>query len=113
MGNLGSVIFPTHQVQQAVDGRRRGRNRLRNEGRPPAGDFLTPHLQDFLDCVRTRQQPACDLKAGRVSSALCHLGNIAYRLGRSIDFDPVKESFGADRAAAGFAHREPHGLWSV
>lgn len=79
----------------------------------PGGDFLNPHLQDFLDCVRSRQQPACDLEAGRQSSALCHLGNIAYRLGRSVDFDPVRESFGSDRAAAGFANREPRGPWTL
>lgn len=47
-------------------------------------ELLTPHLRNFIDCVRSRQTPAADLATGLASSALCHLGNTAYRLGREI-----------------------------
>ena len=48
----------------------------------PASPLLEPHLADFLSAVRTRQSPAADLAIGCTSSALCHLGNEAYRTGR-------------------------------
>jgi len=48
------------------------------------GDLLRPHLENFIDCIRTRQTPAADLATGIASSALCHYGNAAYRLGREL-----------------------------
>jgi predicted dehydrogenase len=50
----------------------------------PATPSLEPHLANFLDCVRTRRQPAADLGAASISSALCHLGNLAYRNGDAL-----------------------------
>lgn len=47
-----------------------------------ASPLLEPHLEDFLDAVRTRRPPAADLAVGCTSSTLCHLGNEAYRQGR-------------------------------
>ncbi len=46
------------------------------------------HLENFIDCIRTRQTPACPLSTAIVSTGLCHLGNIAYRVNREIRFDP-------------------------
>jgi hypothetical protein len=48
------------------------------------GELLRPHLENFLGCVRSRTAPAADLATGIASSALCHLGNAAYRLGREL-----------------------------
>lgn len=49
-----------------------------------ASPLLEPHLRNFLDCLRTREAPAADLDTGCLSSALCHLGNLAYRQGREV-----------------------------
>jgi predicted dehydrogenase len=50
----------------------------------PSSPLLEPHLADFIDCVRTRRTPVADLQTGLTSSALCHLGNAAYRTGREV-----------------------------
>lgn len=47
-------------------------------------DQLTAHLQNFVDCVRSRQSPTADLATGLASGALCHWGNAAYRQGCEI-----------------------------
>ena len=64
-------------------------------------------LANFYDAVRSRQ--AGDLLAplqyGRTASGLCHLANISYRLGRSIEFDATTESFPKDPAAAALMSR--------
>lgn len=56
------------------------------------GDFggeTNLHVQNFLDCVRTRSRPNADLETvGHHSSLLCHLGNAAWRAGRTVRFDP-------------------------
>ena len=60
----------------------------------------TSHIQNFLDCVHSRQKPNADLETvGHPSSILCHAGNIAWRTGHKLTFDPATETFVGDEAA--------------
>jgi predicted dehydrogenase len=58
----------------------------------PAGENgradLAPHLQDFLGAMRTRCRPAAPVEDGIAAATLCHLGNLAYRLGREVRLEP-------------------------
>ena len=49
------------------------------------------HVNNFLDCVRTRKRPNGDVLIGHRSAQASHLGNISYMQKRRIDFDPVRE----------------------
>lgn len=49
------------------------------------------HYRNFLDCVKTRKKPICDVEIGHRSATVCHLGNIALRSGRLLKWDPEKE----------------------
>ena len=53
----------------------------------------TNHYLDFLESVRTRNQPVAPAETGHRSATVCHLGNIAVQLGRRLEWDPVTESF--------------------
>jgi predicted dehydrogenase len=53
----------------------------------PASELLAPHVGDFIDCIRTRRDPAANAAVGHQAATLCHLGNIAWRAGREIAFD--------------------------
>ncbi|MCL4853271.1 MAG: Gfo/Idh/MocA family oxidoreductase [Bryobacteraceae bacterium] len=57
------------------------------------------HEKNFLECVKSRQKPHSDVEIGRLSTTLCHLGNIAHHLGRDVRFDPKTETFGDDAKA--------------
>jgi predicted dehydrogenase len=59
------------------------------------------HFQNFTDCVRSRKSEnlKAPLEGGHLSSALCHLGNISYRVGRSLTFDGATERFVGDEEA--------------
>jgi len=52
-----------------------------------SSDCMTPHLQNFVHAIRTQTLPVADIQIGHVSSAMCHLGNIAYRVGRTLQYD--------------------------
>jgi predicted dehydrogenase len=52
------------------------------------------HEANFLDAVKTRKKPNADVEIGRLSTMLCHLGNVSYKLGRDVRFDPKSEKFG-------------------
>jgi predicted dehydrogenase len=60
-----------------------------------------PHLQNFIDCMRSRkrQDLRAELLEGHYSTTLCHLGNIAYRTRRALVFDSTKETFIGDADA--------------
>jgi predicted dehydrogenase len=73
------------------------------------------HFQNFIDCVRSRkrEQLHCEVLEGHMSTALCHLANIAFRTGRKLTFDPKTETFPGDaeaNALLGRKYREPYVL---
>jgi hypothetical protein len=59
----------------------------------PRADGQALHVQNFLDCVKGRNTPNAEIEIGHLSTRLCHLGNIAFRLGRKLAFDAQHEAF--------------------
>ena len=67
------------------------------------------HAQNFIDCMRSRGKPVADLETvGHPSSLLCHLGNVAWRVGRTVKFDAATYTFGNDQDANGFLTRKEY-----
>jgi len=56
-----------------------------------ARELTIDHVENFLDCMRTRKRPNGDVYIGHRSAQASHLGNIAYLQKRQIHFDPVRE----------------------
>jgi len=63
------------------------------------------HQQEFIHCVRTRQNPTADVEIGHRTATLCHLGNIAMLLGRTLRWDPAAERFDDDEEANRMLYR--------
>ena len=57
------------------------------------------HESNWLDSIRTRKKPICDVEIGHRTATICHLSGIAERLGRPIKWDPVEEKILDDPAA--------------
>jgi len=66
------------------------------------------HYQNFITCVKNRRQEDlnADILEGHYSAMLCHLGNIAYRTGKRLEFDARTETFTNDKAANDLLGRE-------
>ena len=71
------------------------------------------HKQNFLDCIKSRQQPICNAEIGHRSSSLCHLGNIAMLLKRPLRWDPVNEQFIDDSEANRMLWRPRRAPWRL
>jgi hypothetical protein len=56
------------------------------------------HMGNFFDCVRSRKLPVADVETGHRSASVCHLGVIAMRLGRKLEWDPAREKFTGEGA---------------
>lgn len=74
----------------------------------PAGEH-----DDFIRCVKSRKDPYFPVDIGHRVSTVCHLGNLAIRLGRKLTWDPVKESFVGDEAANQLRDRPRRDPWQL
>jgi predicted dehydrogenase len=69
------------------------------------------HHKNFIECMKSRELPICDVEIGHRSATVCHLGNIALRLGRKVQWDPSAEQIVGDSDAARWLdrpRREPY-----
>ncbi len=72
------------------------------------------HIENFLQCIRSRALPAADVEQGHQSALLCHLANIAFLAGKvSLAFDAPTESFTNAPVANQFLKRKYREPWVV
>ncbi|MHC4377501.1 MAG: Gfo/Idh/MocA family protein [Planctomycetota bacterium] len=64
------------------------------------------HLTDWMDCIRSRQRPVCDVEVGARSVAVCHLANLSYWNRRELRWDPTTWQFLGDEEANGWRDYE-------
>jgi len=80
-----------------------------------AGQFevSSPHMQNFIDCVRSRKKPIASIEIGCSTNTLCCIANIADELKRPVKWDPATLCFGDDKEAANhrlykYQYRKPY-----
>jgi predicted dehydrogenase len=71
------------------------------------------HHEDFFHCMRTRQQPIMNIQAGHAVATVCILGNLAWRLGRKLQWDPTSERFIGDEQANLLLNRPGRSIWHI
>jgi hypothetical protein len=71
------------------------------------------HERNFLECVKTRGQPVSSIESAVRSDTICHLADIAIRLGRKLRWDPVQEEFVDDEAANRLLTRPLRSPWRL
>jgi predicted dehydrogenase len=76
--------------------------------------FKSPgHQRDWLDCVRSRKRPLCDVEVGARSVTVCHLGNLAYWNHRKLRWAPDRWQFVNDTEADKWLDRERRDPWQL
>jgi predicted dehydrogenase len=65
------------------------------------------HYQNWIDAIKSRQQPLCDVETGHRSATVCNIANIAYQLNETLSWDPTKEQFKNNRQANKMRKRKP------
>jgi predicted dehydrogenase len=71
------------------------------------------HQRDWLNCIRSRKRPICDVEIGARSVTVCHLGNLAYWNHRKLRWDAAKWQFVDDREANTWLDRERRSPWEL
>ena len=60
---------------------------------PADGEAHIKHVKNFVDCVRSRKPPICEIESGHNVALVAHMGNIAYRTGSQLHWDASKGKF--------------------
>ena len=76
-------------------------------------EVSSPHMQNFIDCVRSRKNPIAPVEVGCSTNTLCSIANIAVELQRPVKWDPATLCFGDDKEAANhrlyrYQYRKPY-----
>ena len=71
------------------------------------------HVADFFSAIRNERRPNADIELGHMTATLCHLGNIATRLRKSLSFDTKTEQIANDPQANQLASRKYREHWGA
>ncbi|HOZ49641.1 MAG TPA: Gfo/Idh/MocA family oxidoreductase [Candidatus Hydrogenedentes bacterium] len=77
----------------------------------PTGNERQGHRADFLNCVKTRQEPIASVEIGHRSITIAHLWNISMILGRKVRWDPAREVIIGDDTANRMQRRAMRAPW--
>ncbi len=106
---VGNLFYGTEGVLVLNEGKWETFLGHKNEPGPKGqGHGGGDHFANFIEAVKARDPKKLNAEVveGHLSSALCHLANISYRLGRALKFDPKAENFGGDSEANAMLTRE-------
>ncbi len=98
-GSEGYMVIPDYSSFHTYLGRHRTPGPAKSDFTDPMMDV--PHFKNFFDAVRSRNHKmlVADIEEGHKSCVIPHLANIAYRTGRTLEFDPESERFVGDDEA--------------
>ncbi len=101
LGNQGTILRNDErgEVRYVPEGKRKHEPTPAASGKTPsetpdivgAGDDTLPHMQNFFDCVRSRQEPNCPFEIGYRSAIACQMAITSLRLGRTVVWDAERE----------------------
>jgi predicted dehydrogenase len=76
-------------------------------------DLTTQHVRNFLDCIKTRSRPACDIETGHRSTTFAHLANIALAAKSRIEWDSKNEKIVNNKQADDLLHYQYRKPWKL
>ncbi|MEI7729596.1 MAG: Gfo/Idh/MocA family oxidoreductase [Verrucomicrobiota bacterium] len=106
-GTEGTVVLNSDGWELLIEKKQASLDPQKNKS---SGDPRAAHVRNFLDCMGTRKTPVMDVALAHQLTGIAHLGNVAYRSGHKITWDPVKEEVVGDPVAdqyVGAKYRTP------
>ncbi len=82
--------------------------------RKSSGGGLDAHTKNFFECIKSRKDPNCTIEMGRNAALVAHLGNMAYRTGKKLDWNDKESRVINDAGANSLltpGYRAPWKLW--
>jgi predicted dehydrogenase len=113
IGNNGTLVVDRGgwEVLPEVDG-----NTPKMEAvskKPVTEPGLDRHTRNFIDCIKSREQPACPPKTAWLAAVNAHLGNVAFKTGRKVYWDQAKGMFTGDDEANALIKSHYRAPWKL
>ncbi len=108
----GGPVYTDTQAKPWIEASKGG---VQSDARYGTGgeDTMAMNERDWLNSMRTRQRPFCEVEDGHKVAIACNLANMSLRLGRTIRWDPVKQQVIGDREAAAMCTRPYRAPWDA
>jgi predicted dehydrogenase len=98
-GTLGTLFIDRGGFEAIPEKTSKGLNQCEPLSMKNSNHHNLDHVRNFLDCVKNRQVPICDIEIGHRSSSVAQLGNIAYRTKSHLVWDAKAERFSGNKKA--------------
>jgi predicted dehydrogenase len=109
----GWEVFP----ETVTDASKGWKKVYRMAGEPRRGtggmDYHLEHVRDFLECMDSRKPPRSDVEIGHNSMIACHLGNMAFRVKRRVNWDAANERVVGDPEAQAMVQKAYRAPWKL
>jgi predicted dehydrogenase len=118
IGNLGTVVVDRGKWEvlpesEEVDDREEYLTpALPVQNRQDDGG-LDAHMVNFVECIKTRAQPKCNTATAARAAITAHLGNIAFKTGRRLEWDDEAQTFPGDPEANALLLPEYRSPWTL
>ncbi len=118
-GNEGVLVVDRHgwEVYPETDKIDKDVREFRSLGKPRHNiktyAYHLTHVENFVDCMRSRERPNADVEIGHNSMIACHLGNIAFRVGCRVEWNIEAEKVVGDEEAARLVRKEYRLPWKL
>ena len=110
-GDQGAMIFGRWGAREGV--KTLDAKGVEVEHREVAREEDALHMRNFLDCVKSRNLPNCDIGEGHLSTLHAHLANIVARVNRTLRFDAETETILDDDQANLYVSRKYRTHWAT
>lgn len=84
---------------------------ITDDGYEQVRDQFVPHVRNFVECIRSRQQPVSDLASAQRTATACHLANVAMRVGRVVRWDATANDVVGDVEASALLTKRYRAPW--
>ena len=107
-GPVYTDVKPTPWIQASKGG-------VESDARYGTGgeDTMAMNERDWVECIKSRKKPLCDIEHGHRVAVACNLANMSLRLGRMIKWDPEKEQVIGDKEAAAMCVKQYRAPWDA
>jgi predicted dehydrogenase len=109
-GSEGTLILDAGSWEIVPEPKRNSLQPVKNEAGP---DPRPAHVRNFLDCMKSREQPVENLEVGNFVSTVAHLGNLALRTGSLVAWDSQEEKVVGNEQAQQLARADYRQPWTL
>ncbi len=109
IGNSGTLVVDRQGWQVIPEGEKMEAVPVR----PAAEPGLNRHTRNFIDCMKSRAEPACPPKTAWLAAVNAHLGNVAFKTGRKVYWDQETLSFPGDEESNALIESRYRAPWKL